>query len=419
MSRALEFIQRLFCSVRLTSTSISAIRVSNDHERGGGSATRVTVVFLNGRFDENVYGALFHSGHYVEDQCIVKQLNGATVHYDDTAQLRGAVAGEPTASVEFVFSYERKSLLSGPLIKALQVNTIFGMPKCIISSYGAANIKIFFGANAIEYKILKDGGESLRNFNGCGCTIGVSSFFSVEMHWIADNGRLENKKIDIKNYISEKLKNELVRYSFEPKSGLKVHGLFDVAEMQRDVPLAGWNSLRDIAEKLIQERLHHHLSSQVARIESRISEVHHRRRVSYQQIDLGCEPANEVETVLLFQRMSSLPRKPFPNGMEIKILDYSPKDIDSICEFKESNNHPTKIAPIEFEFNLRNFFTHGHDYRQIALVICYSASNLLSPFNYGGISYLIDRSQALPRIVTVDGNTCFSCLILQEYLDIS
>jgi hypothetical protein len=418
MSRALEFIQRLFCSIRLEPTSICAIRVSNDKKLGGSSATNVIVSFSNGRFDEKVYRALLHSSHYLEDQCIVKPLNGATFLCEDTAFLRDSIADVLTESIEFVFSHERKPLLAVTVVKSLQTHTILGMPSCIVSSFGAVNIKIYFGANATEQKILRDGNGGLRNLNGCGCTIEESNSFSVEMHWLADNGRLESKKIDIRHYISEKLKNELVRYSFEPRSGLKVYGLFEVAELQEDVPLSSWQSLRDFAEKLVLGRLNQHLSSQVARIERRISEVRVRKRVAYQHIDLGCEPANEVETVLLFQRMSSLTRKPFPNGMEIKILDYSPKDIDSICEYKESSNHPLKTAPVEFEFNLRNFFLHGHDYRQIALVICYTASGLGSPFSYGGVSYLIDRSYAPPRVVTTEGAICFSCLILQDYLEL-
>lgn len=419
MSRALEFIQRLFCLTHLNATTINSIRVSNENRPAGANITNVGIKFNDGIFELNVLGSILHSGHYSEDYSIINYHNGSSTVCNESSFIKGHISDTNVDSIEFIFSYEKKPLLTNNLIKALQSNTIFGMPKCIVKSYAASRIELYFGANSQKIQILKDTKEQLRSFEGRGCTIEVSNVFSLEIIWLDDGGRLTSKKVDIKKYLSEDLLNNLIRYSFEPKNGLKVYGLFDSVHVQDDLPLRGWASLKEEAERLVRERLNYHLSSQLNRIEERIKEVHKRRRVSFKGADLGCEPINEVETVLLFQRMSSLPSNPFPNGMEIKILDYSPKDIDSICEFKESRNHTLRITPIEFEFNLKNFFLHGHDYRQISLVICYTVANLSSPFSHGGVNYYIDRSYPIARVVTSERECCFDCLILQDYLNIS
>jgi hypothetical protein len=111
----------------------------------------------------------------------------------------------------------------------------------------------------------------------------------------------------------------------------------------------------------------------------------------------GLYPTNEHETVLLFDRI--LQKKGgMLLGAAIEIQDYSPKGLDSIARFSPNLNMPIRPVAAEFEFNLKNFFLHGHDPSQIDLVMCFTMSGMEFPYEYCGITYEIDRSGPIPRL---------------------
>ena len=419
MSRALEFIQRLICQTGVLETRIKSIRVSNDPVHNGVFVTRVMTEFLDSMFDNTILGALTSSGHYLEDEYLLFMDDQTTLLVKDVVELRDISINRSVKMIEFGFSYEKKPLTVNSLVKSLQSNSIFGLPKKIIQSLPVSKIKIYFGANSNEVLLFKSSEENLGSFNGYAYIIETTASPYVEITCLDELGRLEYKKIGIEKYVDTALIDQLNRYSFTPKVGLKVYGLFDVSELSAEIPFTNWMVLKEKCNFLVGASLARHQHSQLERINNRIIAVSKRKRVSFQSIDLGCEPSNEVETVLLFQRMSSLINNPFPNGMIVKILDYSPQDIDSICDVKISRNHPASINPVEFEFSLKNFFLHGHDYRQVKLVICYTVSPMIFPFIHGGISYEIEKNGGLVKIKTSDGNHCFDCLVLQEIVTTS
>jgi len=419
MSRALEFIQRLVCQTGLNATWVKSIRVTNDPVREGVFVTRVTTEFAGSKFDDLILGAISNSGHYLEDEYLLFFADATTVLVKDIVELKKISTGKSVDKVEFGFSFEKKPLTVIALVKALQTNSIFGLPKKIIHSLPVSQVKVFFGASLNEVNLFKDSKEGVGSYEGNPYVIETIATPHVEFMCLDELGRLEYKKIGIDQYVPKEMLDELVRYSFTPKVGLKIYGLFSVNTLSAEVPFKYWQVLKAKCIDIVGTGLSRHQQAQLERINSRITAVSKRKRVSFHGEDLGCEPSNEVETVLLFQRMSLLSSNPFPNGMVVKILDYSPQDIDSICDVKMSRSHPSSINPVEFEFSLKNFFLHGHDYRQVKLVICYTVAPLNFPYLHGGITYQIDNTGGITKIKTTDGHHCFDCLVLQDIVTTS
>jgi len=419
MSRALEFIQRLVCQTGLNGTLVKSIRVSNDPVRQGLFVTRVITEFVDSKFDELILGAISNSGHYLEDEYLLFFADESTALVKDIVELKKISADQSVKKVELAFSFEKRPLTVNALVKALQTNSIFGLPKKIIHSIPVSQVKVFFGASSNEVNLFKDSDEGVGSYEGDPYVMETTSIPYVEFICLDELGGLQYKKVGIDQYVPKEMLDELNRYSFTPKVGLKINGLFSANTLSAEVPFKSWLVLKEKCIDIVRSALSRHQQAQLERLNSRITAVSKRKRVSFLGEDLGCEPCNEVETVLLFQRMSSLNSNPFPDGMVIKILDYSPLDIDSICDVRMSRNHPTTVNPVEFEFSLKNFFLHGHDYRQVKLVICYTVAPLNFPYLHGGITYQIDNAGGIAKIKTNDGHHCFDCLVLQDIVTTS
>jgi hypothetical protein len=225
---------------------------------------------------------------------------------------------------------------------------------------------------------------------------------------------LVNKKVDIKNYLSASSLDELERHAYSPKVGLKIYSLFPSSLLNEIIPLKSWRWLIEQVQEIVQSDLTRHTRDQVKRINERISALRSRNKIVITGIELGCVPQNEVETVLLFQKISLSYPNLLPQGLSVRLLDYSPKDIDSICEVQLTKDHPPVVVPVEFEFSLKSFFSHGHDYRQVYLIICYTQKPLNFPVSIGGITYDLDKTSSLPRLINTADKTFTHCLILED-----
>ena len=122
--------------------------------------------------------------------------------------------------------------------------------------------------------------------------------------------------------------------AISPKVGLTISSLFPAHFFTATVPLASWDFIRAQAGLIVKEDLERHTKSQVERISRRINEVQRRKKVFHGGVELGLAPINEVETVLLFQKIALSYPAILPGGLKVLLLDYSPKDIDSICKFQ-------------------------------------------------------------------------------------
>jgi hypothetical protein len=153
---------------------------------------------------------------------------------------------------------------------------------------------------------------------------------------------------------------------------------------------------------------------QVMRINERVDLVQRRSVLRSDNKDFGFCPVNEIETVLLFQKISLTAPRLLPGGLALTILDYSPRDIDAICRIQQTPAHPIEIGPVEFEYSLTSFFTHGHDYRQVKLIVCFTIAELIFPFRFGGITYDLIRAGGLPKLTNLADWSSVPCLVLEE-----
>jgi hypothetical protein len=412
MSRVVELIKRFVTDTGQAETSVESLRLSNE-PRGGNSHTtvRMTVALKNGTLDKTFYNSLMGVGIYVDDIFMATRPDGQSLRISDLSNLN---SDEIFDSIEISFSFEKKPITGEQLVKTLQAETIFGLPYVLFKNWSIANLKIYYGANRDPLNLLININQQTRSYKSHPFLIDHTKSSQIEFSFIDDRSTLNTVKRPITDYLDEELMQSLTRHAYTPKVGLAISSLFPAHFFTATVPLASWDFIRTQAGLIVKEDLERHTKSQVERISRRINEVQRRQKVFHGGVELGLAPINEVETVLLFQKIALSFPKMLPGGLKVLLLDYSPKDIDSICKFQLSPNHPEETGPVEFEFSLSSFFKHGHDYRQVKLIICYTAEPLVFPYTHGGINYALDRSGPIPRLTNRLDHSSIPCLIIED-----
>lgn len=412
MSRVVELIKRFVTDTGQAESSIDYFRLSNE-PRGRNSyiTVRIFVAFKNGIVDKTFYNSLVGVGINVDDSFMATRPDGQSLKISDLAILN---SDETFNSVEILFSFEKKPITGELLIKTLQSETIFGLPSILFSNRPIVNLRIFYGANKDPLILLMNSTGQTRAYEQHPFIIEYNKSSNVEFLFINDRSTLSTIKRPITDYLDEELLQSLTRHAYTPKVGLTIRSLFPPHFFKNNIPLASWDFIRAQSKNVVTEDLDRHTKSQVERIIRRLNEVQRRKKVSYGGIDFGLEPINEVETVLLFQKIALNHSEILPGGLKVLLLDYSPRDIDSICKFQLSPNYPEETGPVEFEFSLLSFFKHGHDYRQVRMIICYTILPLVFPFSYGGINYDMDRSGPIPRLTNRLDNSSIPCLIIED-----
>lgn len=84
-------------------------------------------------------------------------------------------------------------------------------------------------------------------------------------------------------------------------------------------------------------------------------------------------PTNENELVSLHQKLEGMGGLPFAH---FSSLEYTPKlGIDAIANFKIEATAPSnRLATVEFEYRLENYFSHDHPHEQTDLIVCWDGS---------------------------------------------
>lgn len=414
MSRVVELIKRFVAEVGRKPTSVESIRLfNNPRVEGGQTSVSLRVSFAGGAFDKSFYRSLLSGGIYVHDTFTIYRPgdeSGSPVNPDQIS---------PDGDIEVVeirFSHEKRPVTPDAITKTLQRETIFGLPLILYKNCEISRLNIYFGANKDPIRPVKESRQQVRSYDSHPYLVETVKGYSVEFIFLDERSNLVSLRRDIADYLSEDVRLNLERHAYTSKSGLRITSLFPSSYFSSAVPLGGWSFLRDQCDAVVGQDLKNHTNLQVHRITRRIDEVQRRRRVVMGGVDLGLTPINEVETVLLFQKISFCCPDLLPGGLKVSMLDYSPKDIDSICRFQLSPNHPEETGPVEFEFSLASFFKHGHDYRQVKLIVCYTISPLVFPFAHGGLSYTLDKSQKLARLTSTSDQTSIPCLIIEDFL---
>lgn len=117
------------------------------------------------------------------------------------------------------------------------------------------------------------------------------------------------------------------------------------------------------------------------RIDERKTQLLSCRYVYFGQRLVYKEPTNENETVALHQKLEGMGGLPFP---AFSSLEYTPKlGIDAIVNFRLEEAEPDRrLATVEFEFDLRSYFAHGHPAEQTDLIVCWRAPAVLPQGEY-------------------------------------
>lgn len=414
MSRSLEIIKRFVAAVRDRDTSVCQIRVSNsrpptDSLRFGVS---LSFKFKDGKLDTYLANTLRGAGLFSEDRVSAEYLSSGALRTQEGLE---GLENKEILLMEVELTREGTPISASAMKRALHDETIYGIPIELYRNYPISQVEFFFGASQLPLELKKSAHSNAHAFQGLPLIVdfaGRAGF--IEIYYVNEHGRLVALSAPITMYATAEVEQSLVRHNFKPRLSVRVFGGFIERLPAGEPVLSGWPYLIETINRRIVEELETHSRNQVRRISQRISAVNNRETLSIGSQKFGVKPVNEIETVLLFQKLASCQGLIFPGGLNVEILDYSPKDIDSICRFQMTPGHPEEIGPVEFEFELRSFFKHGHDHRQVKLIICFTAKPLTFPFDFGGVTYNLEESSTLPMLSNSQSRSSIPCLILEN-----
>ena len=319
--------------------------------------------------------------------------------------------------VEIFFSHELVPS-SGALRAALQKRTVYGMPISFYRSTSIGKLKWYFGASQHELSMrIESDSSSVSAFNGHPYFLKKNSRGIVELIYLDTRNALKHKELTLESYLTRDAVLRLRRHSFKPKVGITLYLDFPVESIEVERPLSDWNEFSRDIEASVSNELQNHLRSQVSRIEARIHELENRSQLYFKGHFIGYLPYNELETVIILERYLNVNNGRLGTNARFTLLDYSPSGIDGIAAFSPTDGTPITKVPVEFEYQLSNFFSHGHDPLQVRLVLCFTRGSLEFPFDHFGVVYnLISHSNGLYRLVNEAGEELCFVFILNEVI---
>jgi hypothetical protein len=412
MSRAVELIEQFVIQARQGEVFVREIRLFNELISDPQSYNvKLDIFFHEEKLDRVFLKCLLNVGAYSNDVFRAHKSNGEIIEGINLID-----SEEKIHKLSIIFTREKKHVTPPSIIESLQSKTIFGLPSILFRSFPIANLKIYFGASQQSLQLLRITNHQLQIHENHGYIIEETSESCIEFIYIDRKGNLVSQKKQIRDYLEASTSTRLARHAYSPKRGLKCISMFPEALFLPRLPLFNSRPFRTAINSAVLNELDTHTAAQVRRISQRIQSAQQRSKLTLRGIELAPVPTNELETILLFQKITLTNPDLLPGGLKVEILDYSPKDIDAVCRFQIDPNYPEEIGPVEFEYSLANFFHHGHDYRQVKLIICYTLDGLTFPYLHGGMTYDIDRSGLLPKLFNNQGDCSLPCLIMQDLL---
>lgn len=416
MSRSIHFLVRLVQRESISAAcTVASVRLFGSTGPGGHPGVYLDLE-LHGHGDPELLQSIFHEvGLNVED---LIQIDDSCVPQKLIAVVSN-IANFLGSNKHFrIFFANETHVAQGAIVQALRKHTIFGMPSVFYSQKPISEIKFYIGANKNRVDLnLENHRHSLRSLNGYPYTFEITTHGRVELFYLDARGALQHKESRLDCYYSEDIQQKINRYQFRNKLGLTIYGLFPISWVECPAPLIDQRELTDLINRESEAALNDMLMQQVRRIEERIRNIPRRRRVRFRGSVLGLEPQNEHETVILFERYVAANNGRIGSASGFRLLEYSPQGIDSICEFSPSPNIPFNVVAVEFEYHLRNFFSHGHDPCQVKLILCYSLAGLSFPYDHYGVLYTIDRTAELPRLINMETGEKTFLFALEEVVE--
>jgi hypothetical protein len=406
MSRISSILVRFIQEIDPVSCAVKSIRIKSQY-----SHLRSGTQFFFSKWSEGdwpkLISLLHETGFRVGDLIGFNEESAEQINSESLKKFEDLFS---TSDEIFLYLSDENTIHPSALVEELQKNTIFGLPVELYQNYRILHLKIYFGANSIDTKITKNNvlNEQLRAKDGVSFICCTNESGKIEFNYLTDSNKLKNKKVNVENYLSTEILQNTNRFKHTVKKGLSIYCFFSETEFRLDVPFSNWTYLIESINSIASVSLETMLKNQVSAIERRISLTTQRARVFYNGEELGLVPENEQETVILYERYLAKNNYRLGQDARLKLLDYSPHGIDSVCSFSSDLNEPLTAVAVEFEFILKNFFDHGHDPRQVKLVLCYSMKSLSFPYDHFGIVFDVDRTGKLPRLInTITKNSCY------------
>ena len=302
---------------------------------------------------------------------------------------------------------------------ALISQTVHGMPEIFILPFLPQSPRVFLGANTQPLSLPNAGTRSPpRSIDGMTVIFEEIPGARVEFVYLNEQGQLRRKFVPAADYYSEETQRRSSRFKVQTLPGFRIYGKFDEILMSGGVPFKNAIDFVLPINNSTNSAIDSHLMRQVRDIERRISVIPTRKKIYYKGAELGLEPSNEQETVIMFERYVQKNDGRLGDLAKFRLLEYSPAGIDSICEFSPNSTIPKRTVGAEFEFHLRNFFAHGHDPDQVELILCYTSNGLMFPYDHFGMTFDIDKSSALPRLVNTSTGRSTYLFILDQFVDV-
>lgn len=144
-----------------------------------------------------------------------------------------------------------------------------------------------------------------------------------------------------------------------------------------------------------------------ARIDQRKAELERCDFVYWKERLVYKAPTNEMELVALHQKLEGLGAIPF----RFDSLEYTPKiGIDAIANFKLDQSRPlSKLATVEFEYLLENYFRHEHPTEHTDLIVCWD-----SPLQLTNVNLQLDRERRWLGVISM-GNDRVPVILVKYY----
>ena len=415
MSRISSLLVRFVQEIDPVLCSIKSIRIKSSTSSSGSGVQCFFSKSGDGGWP-NLISLLHETGFKVGDLIGFSDQATEQISFDSLASLEKTLN---TSDEIYLFLANEAFIHQGVLIDELHKKTIFGFPINLFPNYRILDLKFYFGANLIPIKIVTDTllSESPRSKDGHPYIFCKNENGKIEFNYLSPSRRFKKTQIAVERYLSPEINLKINRFKHSLKNGFTIYCFFPEFEFSAEIPFSNWHTLIDAINASAEASLNSMLKSQVRAIEDRIAATSKRKRVFFKGEELGLVPQNEQETVILYERYLAKNNYHFGGDARLKLLDYSPQGIDSVCNFSSTLNEPLTAVAVEFEFLLKNFFEHGHDPQQVKLILCYSMKSVSFPYDHFGIIFDIDRTSKLPRLINmVTKNSCY-VFALQEVLE--
>lgn len=415
MSRLKTLVVRFIQALDVQSSTVDSIRIKSSNINGDNGVEVEFTNQLNGVWP-NLISIVHEVGYRSGDLVSIDSDPPQEITNSTLSKLEGSLHN--SVKVKIRLSSE-PAVHQSELVNEIRRHTIFGLPSILYRNYSIRNLSLYIGANQrsilmpAEYNV----DMTVRSNDGYPYVMTENPNGKIEFYYLKRNNSLNKLQIPADSYFYDYVVKDLNRFKHSVKSGCTVYSFFPEELFQEEVPFKGWTDFVELLNNTAKSSLQKMLTNQVVAIEKRLRSVTSRKRVYFKGEELGLVPENEQETVILYERYIAKNNYMFGKVSRLRLLDYSPQGIDSVCSFAVNSSEPTTNVAVEFEFLLQNFFDHGHDPRQVRLILCYSMKKISFPYDHFGVTFDIDRTGDLPKLIDKStGNSCY-VFALDEILE--